>query len=189
MKWKFSVSRLVAYIVIVTWLFSLLDWRLVDWKYNNRDHRSWLDRHEQLYSDVVVGFNILVCTPCVALKPFFYRSLVIVDAPFQEQMDLWHGPLTYMSDPVPASLWISQGRYSGLPYRSISIWAWLIYWLAPSIVWCIGLKKSAEVIREFSTKIHKLTYHLQRGVWEIWSRTIRAQAHDDCHDPNQPPQK
>lgn len=120
---------ILLYILVMTFLFALLDWETVHLtRWVHREWMDWMHQHEKAYALITGPLEFVLCSPCVALKPVFYDALMRVGASQEEQEALTHAP--------PASL---AGFYH-LPERGYS-WtfvpwsAWFLYWLVPSAVW------------------------------------------------------
>jgi hypothetical protein len=127
--------KLFYYILICSYLFALLDWKVVH--YTRTVNRSWLDwmhAHERQYANVTRSVELVVCTPAMMLKPVFYHSFMDVEAGEQEQAAILHTP-----KPDWRGFWNLPVRGEGWTFVSWSAWA--AYWLVPSLVWILAVRR------------------------------------------------
>lgn len=121
--------KLLPYILIFSWLFGMLDWKVVHLtRWQNRAYLDWMHAHEQLYALVTEAVELVVCTPCFALKQISYEIAKQVEASPEEQAAITH---------APGMSW--QGFYRlaerGKSWTFIPWTSWLTYWFAPTLIW------------------------------------------------------
>lgn len=128
------MRRLSAYIIICSFLFSYLDWRVVHFtRLADRRWLEWMHAHERQYALATRTVEMILCAPAVGLKPLFYIASVSSEASQEEQNSILH---------APKPDW--KGFYH-LPKRGESwtfvgwIW-WFLYWLPISLVWYVAAR-------------------------------------------------
>lgn len=131
-------TQLIAYVIIMGYLFALLDWKIIAFtRLENRDWLEWMHAHEREYATITGVTELIVCAPALALKPIFTESMKRVEVSQEEQSAISHQPSGEPS--------ISLSGFYHLPKRGES-WtfvpwlAWLAYWLPPSLIW-LGLAR------------------------------------------------
>lgn len=128
------MKRLFVYIVLCAWLFSFLDWKVVQYtRLQNRDWLDWMHAHEKTYATVTHWTEIALCAPAIALKPIFYDVLMSVEAAKEEQDSVTHAPRPDWH----GFYQLVDRRYS---WTFVSWFAWFAYWLPLSLIWLIFVR-------------------------------------------------
>lgn len=132
---KEFMKKLFGYILITSWLLSSLDWQTVhQTRWVNRDRLEWMHAHERTYAVVSHVAGLILCTPCLALKPLFYTAIERVEASQEEQDSIQHAPL-----PDRHGFYILHDRRTSWTFVA---WTdWFFYWLVPSMVWLLAVRK------------------------------------------------
>lgn len=121
--------KMLGYILLMSFLFSLLDWKVIQLtRISKPEWKEWMHSHEQQYALVVHTSEYLLCAPAMALKPLTYYGIVASQASKEQQETILHAPYPTL-----------QGFYT-LPVRGDSwtfvpwVW-WIIYWLPQVLGW------------------------------------------------------
>jgi hypothetical protein len=123
------MRKLLVYILLCGWLFSLLDWKVVQYtRLRDRDWLDWIHKHEKTYALVTRSFEYVLCTPAMALKPIFYDVFMAVEAAKEEQDSITHAPRPNWK----GFYHLTDRRYS---WTFVSWLSWLLYWLPLSVLW------------------------------------------------------
>lgn len=137
------VKRLVFYVVIVTWIFAMLDWVPI--------HRSWqqygyfpdpsVNQWWGRWTSFRTTLAKIVCPPCGALAENWYFSFFEVEAGLRERGDLLTNHAPYSGNPLlpdgPRFWWGQGGAGNSNPWKPVSMIAWYMYWLPPTLIWWV----------------------------------------------------
>ena len=127
--------KLFAYILICSWLFALLDWKVLHvTRWTHPEYKDWMHAHERTYANITRPMELILCTPCMALKPLFHMALMGVEASKEEQENITHAPL-----PTWSGFYHIVDRKTS--YTFVSWAAWFGYWLAPSVIWWLLVRR------------------------------------------------
>ena len=127
--------KLLIYILICSFLFAMLDWQSIHLtRWANRDWLEWMHDHERAYAALTTYPELVVCAPCVALKPIFLEAIKKSRASQEEQDATTHAPALD-----------HKGFYHlvrrGESWTFVPWWSWFLYWLAPSAIWLLLIHK------------------------------------------------
>ena len=135
-------KRAVLYIILVTVLFTRMDWNPIHrsyQKYNDWPHNSvstwWADWSALRHTTALV-----FCPPCAAFAEHYYFVFFEVEAGLAERDDLLlkHIPAGYEYEGVlsPSGFWWGQGgEDNGNPWKRVSLLSWYLYWLPYTVIW------------------------------------------------------
>ena len=118
----------------MAFLFSLLDWKIIKLtRFEHPEWKDWMHTHEKTYASIKRPLEIILCTPCLMVKPLFDEALKKIDTTEAEEEAITHAP--------PMS-WYGFYRpvKRGEPYKFTSWVFWFVYWLAPSLLWYQAVK-------------------------------------------------
>lgn len=130
-----TARRFSVYIVLVTWLLAMMDWAPIHhqwWNYG--EWPGWAGQDFRQWTAVRRWAGLVLCPPCAALAENYYFALMEVEAGTAEQRDVLQAP--YSGSPTRPDgprFWWGQGP--GSPWRTVSMEAWYLYWLPPSVLW------------------------------------------------------
>lgn len=123
------IKHLFLYIVIMTWLFAFLDWKIV--RFTRLQHPAlveWMHTHELHYARITRSAELILCAPCLPLKPIFGEALLRVETSQEEQTAIVHAPF-----------WNKDGFYHlakrGDSWTFVSWRDWFVYWFPVTLVW------------------------------------------------------
>ena len=123
------MKKLVLYLLVMTWLFSLLDWKVIQTTRLNRpEWTDWMHAHERQYAFVTRGLELALCAPCLAFKPILSDALMRVEASREQQAAITHAPR-------PDWLGFYHLVKRGDSWTFVSWLSWFLYWLPVSVVW------------------------------------------------------
>lgn len=123
------MKRLAVYVFMMAWLFSLLDWKVIQFtRLRDRSWLDWMHAHEKVYSLVTTIPEYLLCTPAMALKPVFYDVFMSVEAAKEEQDAVTHAPRPNWR----GFYHLTDRRYS---WTYVGWLSWFLYWLPLSLIW------------------------------------------------------
>jgi hypothetical protein len=127
--------KLLRYILICSFLFALLDWKVIHYtRWSDRSWLEWMHAHEGAYAAMTNSLELALCAPAMALKPVFAEALKRVEASQEEQDAVTHAP------------GVSLAGFYHLPVRGES-WtfvpwsAWLLYWTPIGVIWYLVVKR------------------------------------------------
>ena len=134
-----TMKKVLLYILIMSWLFTALDWKIVHaTRWTHPEWKDWMHAHEKPYMYITQPLEIILCTPCIALKPIFYEAMKNVEAGQVERDSITHAP--------DISIY---GFYHlverGQPWTFVPWWSWFLYWLSPSVVWWFFIKRFTSI--------------------------------------------
>lgn len=132
------MKKVVAYVLVMAWLFAGLDFGIV---YLTRINfpflTEWMHNHEVLYRNITVPLELFLSAPSVALKPIFYEAFKRTLMSQETQDWITHAPNISI-----------YGFYHlverGKSWTFVPWFDWFSYWTPISIAWMELRKKMSK---------------------------------------------
>jgi hypothetical protein len=131
------IKRLFVYVVIMTWIFTMMDWAPIHQsylKYNNWPDQSvyeWWPRWSAI-KDIT---GKVLCPPCKMLAEPYYFAFFEVEAGIDEQTDLYRKHAPYLGILGNGFYWGQGGEDNSNAWKFVSWEAWFLYWLPYIVIW------------------------------------------------------
>lgn len=128
------IKRLLLFVLIGSWLFSFLDWKIIQFTRLGRPGLvEWMHDHEKQYAAVTRGLELVLCAPCLAFKPVFDDALLGVETSKEQQNVIVHAPR------------LSRDGFYHLVKRGdswtfVSWREWFFYWTPIVLVWWLMVR-------------------------------------------------
>lgn len=123
--------------VLVTWLLASMDFQPIHYAWwHNGQWPTWAGAGFVQWSEFRKWTGLILCPPCAAFAENYYFSLMEVEAGAEEQTAILRAP--YSGNPFAPDgprYWWGQGE--GRPWRPVSMAAFYLYWLPPSVLWWV----------------------------------------------------
>jgi hypothetical protein len=127
-------KRLFVYVVLMTWLLALLDWKPIHYAWWHYGEYPAYARDWQTWTNVRMWTSRILCPPCAPLAENYYYVLMEVEAGTDEQRDVLQAE--YSGNPVaPHGYKFYWGQGDGQAWRPVSMLSLYLYWLPSSVIW------------------------------------------------------
>lgn len=128
-----KLKKIFVYVVIVTWLLTLMDWKPIHSQYwNDGVFPAWALGSFEKWNPVRMWTATILCPPCGALAENYYFVIMEVEAGTDERSKIL--PVHYMNPIMPDGYRYWWGQQNG-QWRPVSMLAWYLYWLPYTVLW------------------------------------------------------